>query len=529
MLRHSRFLVRAAMFGLIWLVCVSPAHAQQVTTLIVHGYSLNQSKGVWIESMADAVLARADTGGGAICRYDQATGQWRLVSGTIDANQPIVLIARWLEDFDKQNVSWGYLEGASDALYAALRDARFADGGGQPIAGFDLIDGRHLHMLGHSRGGVVISEIAQRFGSAGIAVDHVTFMDPHPVNGTLDAPYDFDWGDPVPQRWSNVTFADNYWRADGGGLINGLDFDGMPVSAAHNVQLSESALDCCAYGFAHLDTHLWYHGTVDLSPNPCDGEQCINAEMRNTWWPDGYTERGYYYARLGGGAAQRPALPEGDDPGTVPVLYGGSFEQRTAAGWLYHGGMTSGSAIVNESGRTFLRLGSGFATSATHNRLFLPAFVRQVRFNYRIFTGDTSGDDTLRISFTEQGGNQLDLTDELSLATATADWTGPAVLEVPLSLPRDAAYTVTFTTAAGGATLEAVVGIDDIELAKKPADIDGNGVVDVFDLIDLLKSWGPCDAPCPPYCPQDITDAAGAGRDCMVDVFDLLALLGDWG
>lgn len=52
-------------------------------------------------------------------------------------------------------------------------------------------------------------------------------------------------------------------------------------------------------------------------------------------------------------------------------------------------------------------------------------------------------------------------------------------------------------------------------------DIDGNGVVNVFDLLALLGAWGPCAnvADCP-------ADLDGNG---VVDVFDLLLLLGHWG
>jgi hypothetical protein len=51
-----------------------------------------------------------------------------------------------------------------------------------------------------------------------------------------------------------------------------------------------------------------------------------------------------------------------------------------------------------------------------------------------------------------------------------------------------------------------------------PADIVGNGSVDVTDLLSMLAAWGPCMA-----CPQDID---GNGQ---VDVNDLLALLAAWG
>ncbi len=52
-------------------------------------------------------------------------------------------------------------------------------------------------------------------------------------------------------------------------------------------------------------------------------------------------------------------------------------------------------------------------------------------------------------------------------------------------------------------------------------DIDGDGDVDVVDLLALLSDWGPCPDP-PDDCPADL-DSDGA-----VDVLDLLILLGNW-
>jgi len=53
-----------------------------------------------------------------------------------------------------------------------------------------------------------------------------------------------------------------------------------------------------------------------------------------------------------------------------------------------------------------------------------------------------------------------------------------------------------------------------------PADINGDGVVSVTDLLSQLAAWGPC--PGGP-CPADIDG------DGQVNVSDLLDLLGDWG
>ncbi len=55
-----------------------------------------------------------------------------------------------------------------------------------------------------------------------------------------------------------------------------------------------------------------------------------------------------------------------------------------------------------------------------------------------------------------------------------------------------------------------------------PADVDGDGAVDVDDLIAVILAWGDCWGG-PPVCPADID---GSGR---VDVDDLVAVILNWG
>jgi hypothetical protein len=58
------------------------------------------------------------------------------------------------------------------------------------------------------------------------------------------------------------------------------------------------------------------------------------------------------------------------------------------------------------------------------------------------------------------------------------------------------------------------------------ADITGNAVVDVDDLLTVINAWGDCPVD-PPACPADI---APAGKlNGVVDVDDLLAVINGWG
>ncbi len=60
-------------------------------------------------------------------------------------------------------------------------------------------------------------------------------------------------------------------------------------------------------------------------------------------------------------------------------------------------------------------------------------------------------------------------------------------------------------------------------LGAASPDGNGDGVVDVVDLLSLLGAWGDCPRPCPPGCTGDLDG------DCAVAITDFLALLAAWG
>lgn len=58
-----------------------------------------------------------------------------------------------------------------------------------------------------------------------------------------------------------------------------------------------------------------------------------------------------------------------------------------------------------------------------------------------------------------------------------------------------------------------------------PGDVNGDEVVNVSDLLEVINAWGPCPTP-PTPCPADI---APEGGDGAVNVSDLLTVINTWG
>ncbi len=63
------------------------------------------------------------------------------------------------------------------------------------------------------------------------------------------------------------------------------------------------------------------------------------------------------------------------------------------------------------------------------------------------------------------------------------------------------------------------MGAYEFQTSGCPADVTGDGTVDVLDLLAVLAAWGPCE----PDCPEDING------DGVVDVLDMLEVLAAWG
>jgi hypothetical protein len=147
----------------------------------------------------------------------------------------------------------------------------------------------------------VVAELSRQLGTNGLWIDHLTTLDPYPVNndGNDDSPATVVDA-PARFTYANVLFADNYWQNLGAGIAS-FDPDGEPVPGAYTRQLTDLS---GGYDSDHSNVHLWYFGTIDLATPASNGEASITSAERTNWWSSGEDEgamAGFYYSRLGGG------------------------------------------------------------------------------------------------------------------------------------------------------------------------------------------------------------------------------------
>jgi hypothetical protein len=171
--------------------------------------------------------------------------------------------------------------------------------GGRALAEFPI------HLVGHSRGGSVVTEMARVLGAQGIWVDQVTTLDPHPVSG---------YGDADVNIYLNVLFVDNYWQTNPGFTCP----NGESVFGAYNRYFADLQN---GYSCNHSDVHLWYHGTIDWFRTPTtDTQATITSAERQIWWTPYETQgllAGFNWTLIGGGNRLSTDEPAGAGNGQI--------------------------------------------------------------------------------------------------------------------------------------------------------------------------------------------------------------------
>ncbi len=294
-------------------------------TLVTHGFSLDTTFPGWVNEMANEIAKEAGTPGTDVTLYrmevfDLPSGQSSFEKewgpGLDSSTTGEIVISLDWSDVANHTVTPLFPADlvASQVLPFLLQDNQ-ATGISHPLAELPI------HLIGHSRGGSAVVELAELLGEQGIWVDHVTPIDPHPLTypdagvylGVPGFPDSIPIArlappDPPIELSSNIRFADNYWRRDPWwNPLNSFDFDGQSVDGAFDRQLSESVLggppwSDPGYGSEHSDAHLWYHGTIDTTGPIDDGTEWVPEDAG---WYEGNMgpreEIGFAYSRIRGG------------------------------------------------------------------------------------------------------------------------------------------------------------------------------------------------------------------------------------
>ncbi len=156
-----------------------------------------------------------------------------------------------------------------------------------------------VHLVGHSRGGGMVCEIARLLGEKGIIVDHLTALDPHPLTTSDPQPLFSKIIDTAAAIYENVVFADVY-------LQNSEYPTGEPVPGSYNRAwgtMSGGYHNNVSFFPNHRNIYLMYQGTVDLSSQVNNGEAVMTSRERSVWFAaEEYSgaKTGFCFSRIKG-------------------------------------------------------------------------------------------------------------------------------------------------------------------------------------------------------------------------------------
>lgn len=304
---HFRRLNRVALFVASVMLASGIVSAAGVTILI-HGWHISSTVPWWTGGM-QAAIGTQRLGGEqnfATLTVTGTTGNlaanwtaWNVDLSNSDRGEIVVKV-------DWNAVSDHLVSGVTAQEVAAVVAPKIYE---EPQPGEPALAELPIHLVGHSRGGGMVCEIARLLGEQGIDVDHLTPLDPHPLTSADPQPIP-----PLPaiidtpvSVYENVLFADCYWQ-------NISYPEGEPVAGAYNRHWTslpggyhDNANSAYSSIADHLNVHLAYHGTVDLTNPAFDGEESVDAAERAAWFNAyetdggvGGTNTGFVYSAIDG-------------------------------------------------------------------------------------------------------------------------------------------------------------------------------------------------------------------------------------
>ena len=419
------------------------------TTVMVHGFQLGGTIPSWPLDIAQDIKDRIIRG--RIWTYTNGPGTFS-ISSDYAGDAENILVFDWASE-SNDNFE-GYSEAAGEALFTALME------GGKMLPTKWSLD--HLHLIGHSRGSVVVSEAAQRLLAAGEDVDHVTYLDPVWA-GAFGQATDFDVNANHPSlgtrgvaAWDSAGFVDNFFSHDDvHDDIFGIDGDSIP--GARNLDLGGRGS-----GVGHSDIWRWYDGTIDLDATSIGG-----GNIEAAWYGGGGLPReqdGFGQSRLGG-YVKSPMIGTRDSVAfdSNDWIVNGDFERgpqgsasstRPDPGWDNHGG--GGSGLI-DSNRLTLEPG---AESRTRNRIWDPGGA--FRFVYSTTAVSSGTPDTLAVSYSRADSAFM------PFWTTPLDTLGSEIANTFIPHPYPEVSRLRFAVVNALAPVESIVSIDDLGSGPRP-------------------------------------------------------------
>lgn len=309
-------------------------------TILVHGWNPDGNQPDWMGKMADAMITR--NGGNVQAGTITVTGTAGNLTATCSnwnfdlANQTsgeIVVLLNWTAVSNHLNTGI-----TAQSVAAAVSPKIYLSQSGQPA-----LSELPIHLVGHSRGGGIIFEIARLLGLQGIEVEQVTALDPHPLTSVdpqgLNAPFGPGQTIDTPVKiYENILFTDNYYQTieypKGQYLAGAYNrrWTSMPGGYHNETGFTYNFLGT-TYKFSdHLNVILMYHGTIDLNTPTTNGEATLTQTERNAWfnsYENAGENTGYTYSRMARGDRKSNDTPVSDGDKIIDgyhsnILLGGS-------------------------------------------------------------------------------------------------------------------------------------------------------------------------------------------------------------
>ena len=140
-----------------------------------------------------------------------------------------------------------------------------------------------VHLIGHSRGGSVVSYIAKELGESNIVVDQLTMLDPHPMKKLIDI------SSYAPPVYNNVIYGDTYYQqandyayVDWGSIIGYCNTNYSECNKIDG-ELLQDAPDGTIIKW-HSAVHAYYFGTILDNLNDKYNYEYYKNNLKDDWF-----------------------------------------------------------------------------------------------------------------------------------------------------------------------------------------------------------------------------------------------------